>query len=464
MRLKSLDLINNKRTKIMDNRTIAAISTPQGVGGIAVIRISGQKATDIADKVFAGKVKLSNAPSHTVHYGKIVDGKGEILDEVLVTIMRAPRTFTREDVVEISTHGGMVASKRVLKAVYAAGAEPAMAGEFTKRAFLNGRIDLAEAEAVIDIINSKTDLEQKNAIRHSGGQLSARVDLVRENLVGLAAAMQVAIDYPDEDLEDITAEGIAERLKAARESLSKLADSAMRGRLIKNGIMTAIIGRANVGKSSLLNYLAMEERAIVTDIAGTTRDVIEEMVDIGGVPLRLIDTAGIRATDDAVEKIGVEKALSYIEKADLILHVLDAADGITDEDKELLSRTENAKRIVLINKTDLHKPFKLDGAIAISAKTGEGIDELAERIKEMYELSEIGSPEEVTLTNERHLSAVIRAQDAVGRALSAIQNGMAQDFAALDINEAIAALGEIDGRSVSEDIVSEVFHGFCVGK
>lgn len=448
----------------MDNRTIAAISTPQGVGGIAVIRISGEKATDIADKVFVGKEKLANAPTHTVHYGKIVDGSGEILDEVLVTVMRAPRTFTREDVVEISTHGGMVASKRVLKAVYAAGAEPALAGEFTKRAFLNGRIDLARAEAVIDIINSKTDLEQKNALRHSDGQLSERVDEVRSNLVGLAAAMQVAIDYPDEDLEDITADEIADRLKKAKVGLTKLSDSAMRGRLIKNGIMTAIIGRANVGKSSLLNYLAMEERAIVTDIAGTTRDVIEELVDVGGVPLRLIDTAGIRTTDDTVEKIGVEKALSYIEKADLILHVLDARDGLTDEDKELLSRTENTKRIVLINKTDLHTPFELDGAIAISAKTGDGIDELAKRIKDMYELSQIGSAEEVTLTNERHLSAVIRAEAAIGRAISAIENGMAQDFAALDINEAISALGEIDGKSVSEDIVSEVFHGFCVGK
>lgn len=448
----------------MDNRTIAAISTPQGVGGIAVIRISGEKATDIADKVFVGKEQLSNAPTHTVHYGKIVDESGEILDEVLVSVMRAPRTFTREDVVEISTHGGAVASKRVLKALYAAGAEPAMPGEFTKRAFLNGRIDLAEAEAVIDIINSKTDLEQKNAIRHSGGQLSARVDSVRSNLVELAAAMQVSIDYPDEDLEDVTTDEIISRLESAEESLSKLGDSAMRGRLIKNGIMTAIIGRANVGKSSLLNYLAMEERAIVTDIAGTTRDVIEEPVDIGGVPLRLIDTAGIRTTDDAVEKIGVERALGYIGKADLILHVLDAAEGLTDEDKELLSRTENAKRIVLINKTDLHTPFEYPDAIAISARTGDGTDKLAKRIKEMYSLNEIGSPDEVTLTNERHLSAVIRAKDAVGRALAALESGLAQDFAALDINDAIAALGEIDGRNVSEDIISEVFHGFCVGK
>lgn len=447
----------------MDNRTIAAISTPQGVGGIAVIRISGEKATEIADRIFVGREKLSCVPTHTVHYGRIVEN-GEVIDEVLVTVMRAPRTFTREDVVEISTHGGTVASKRVLKAIYAAGAEPAMAGEFTKRAFINGRIDLAEAEAVIDIINSKTDLEQKNAIRHSDGQLSARVNSVRENLVGLAAAMQVSIDYPDEDLEDVTIEEIVQRLKTAHESLAKLADSAFRGRLIKNGIMTAIIGRANVGKSSLLNYLAMEERAIVTDIAGTTRDVIEELVDIDGVPLRLIDTAGIRETEDAVEKIGVERAISYIEKADLILHVLDAADGITDEDKELLRRTENAKRIVLINKTDLHSPFELDGAIAISAKTGDGMDELAKRIRDMYELSQIGSPEEVTLTNERHLSAVIRAKEAVSRAISALGGGMAQDFAALDINEAIAALGEIDGRNVSEDIVSEVFHGFCVGK
>lgn len=447
----------------MDNRTIAAISTPQGVGGIAVIRISGENAIEIADRVFVGKNKLADASTHTVHYGKIADGE-EILDEVLVTVMHAPRTFTRENVVEISTHGGLVASKRVLKALYASGAEPARAGEFTKRAFLNGRIDLAEAEAVIDIINSKTDLEQKNAIRHSDGQLSARVDSVRSDFVALAAAMQVSIDYPDEDLEEVSSDEIKARLKAGIEALSKLADSATRGRLIKNGILTAIIGRANVGKSSLLNCLAMEERAIVTDIAGTTRDVIEELIDIGGVPVRLIDTAGIRSTEDAVEKIGVERALSYIEKADLILHVLDASAGLTDEDRELLERTEGYKRIILINKTDSYEPFDYPDAISVSARTGKGTEKLAERIKELYKLSRIGMPEEVTLTNERHLSAVLRAKQEAEHALSAMEDGLAQDFAALDINEAISVLGEIDGKNVSEDIVSEVFHSFCIGK
>ncbi|MEE0944846.1 MAG: tRNA uridine-5-carboxymethylaminomethyl(34) synthesis GTPase MnmE [Clostridia bacterium] len=446
----------------MDNRTIAAISTPQGVGGIAVIRISGENAIGIADKVFKGKISLLNAQSHTIHYGKIISDN-KIIDEVLVTVMRAPKTFTREDVVEISTHGGFVASRLVLDALFAAGAVPALAGEFTKRAFMSGRIDLSQAEAVIDIINAKTDLAQKNALSQAGGHLTKRIDGIRSSLVSLAAAMQVSIDYPDEDLEDMTIDEISETLKKAFADITALSNTASRGRLLKNGIRTAIIGRPNVGKSSLLNYLAMEERAIVTDIAGTTRDVIEESVDLDGVPLILLDTAGIRSTADVVEKIGVERSLKYIDEAELVLLVLDAKEGLTAQDVDLLDKTANVKRIVLINKTDDAESFEFDGAIRISALTGAGIPELSSRIKEMYNLGVIGE-NEVTITNERQVAALLRAKAAVERAINALSEGIAQDFAALDINEALDALGEIDGRTVSEDIVSDIFKGFCVGK
>ncbi len=446
----------------MDNRTIAAISTPQGVGGIAVIRISGENSIKIADSIFKGKDSLLIAPTHTVHYGKIVSD-GEVLDEVLVTVMRAPRTFTREDVVEISTHGGILASRRVLNALFQKGAYPAMAGEFTKRAFINGRIDLSQAEAVIDIINAKTDLAGKNALSQSAGRLALEIDEIRKNLTSLAAAMQVSIDYPDEDLEELSSEEIKDRLKDCYDKVSSLSDTATRGRVLKNGVKTAIIGKPNVGKSSLLNYLAMEERAIVTDIAGTTRDVIEELVDLNGVPLRLLDTAGIRATEDAVEKIGVERSIKYIDEAELILLVLDAKAGLTEEDKTLIERTEGKNRIILINKTDECDGFYLENAIMISAKTGAGIDRLSEKIKELYGMEKILQGD-VTITNERQLSALYAAKSALLRAVEVLSGGMEQDFAALDINEALNAIGEIDGRTVTEDIVSEVFHNFCVGK
>lgn len=447
----------------MDNSTIAAISTPHGVGGIAVIRVSGNNSVEICDKIFSGREPLSSAPSHTVHYGFIVDSTGEKIDEALVTVMRAPRTFTREDVVEISTHGGFVASRRVLSALFEAGALPAAAGEFTKRAFLNGRIDLTQAEAVIDIINAKTDLAQKNALSQAEGQLKTRIEAIRERLVSLAAAMQVSIDYPDEDLEELTPSQITERLSGIYRDITHIADSAPRGKVLRDGIKTAIIGRPNVGKSSLLNCLAMEERAIVTDIAGTTRDVIEETVDLDGIPLRLLDTAGIRETDDKIELLGVERSLKYISEAELILLVLDSASGLCEEDRRLLSETADKRRIILINKTDLGGSLTLDGSVPISAKTGAGIDVLAAKIKEIYSLGEIGA-DSITLTNERQLSALFRARDAVSRALDALGGELAQDFAALDINDAIYALGEIDGKTVSEDIVSSVFHNFCVGK
>ncbi len=446
----------------MKTNTIAAISTPKGAGGIAVIRISGENAVTAASEIFSGKIKLTNAKTHTAHFGKIVYN-GEVIDEVLATVMIAPNTFTGEDVVEISTHGGNVSSKRVLNALFDIGVIPAMPGEFTKRAFLNGKMDLSQAEAVIDIINSKTDLEQKNATSHIGGHLSKRVNQIREDLVSLAATMQVSIDYPDEDLEDMTLLEISVRLKKCLLDTEKLLKSAPRGKILKDGIKTVILGKPNVGKSSLLNYLLMEDRAIVTDIAGTTRDIIEEFADLDGVPLRLIDTAGIRDTDDTVEKIGVERSRDAINSADLVLLVLDATNGISYDDEKLLEITKDKNRIILINKSDISPDLHITDGINISAKTGEGIDKLTQRIKELYELDLIGN-NEVTITNERHISALVKAKNSLIRAISSINDNMPQDFAALDINDAISALGEIDGRTVSEDIVHSVFSNFCVGK
>lgn len=447
----------------MNERTIAAVSTPMGTGGIAVIRISGNDAVVLADSVFRGADKLSAAPSHTVHYGHIIGKNGEKIDEVLVTVMRAPRTYTREDVVEISTHGGIIASKRVMECLISAGAYPAQPGEFTKRAFLNGRIDLSQAEGVIDIINAKTALSQKNALSQAEGGLSKEINSLRDALVHLAAQMQVAIDYPDEDLEDITTDDIIKTLSRIAERANYLIQTSENGKIISEGIKTAIIGKPNVGKSSLLNCLARADRAIVTDIAGTTRDVIEEFVSLDGVPLRLLDTAGIRETDDAVEKIGVERSQHAAKTADLIILMVDLSRGIDDEDEQLLKLVKGKKYILVGNKAD-KKITGIDGAVEISAVTGDGIDKLSEKIRNMYKIGEIGGDNSVIITNMRHLAALTSAKDAVSRALKSVTSGMPQDFAALDIHDAAAFLGEITGDTVSEDIVTEIFHNFCVGK
>ena len=330
----------------MENRTIAAISTPMGVGGIAVIRLSGDRAIEIADKAFSGKDKLVDAKTHTVHYGHVTDSNSKRIDEVLVTIMRAPRSYTCEDVVEISTHGGMVSSKGVLKRLIELGAYHAEAGEFTKRAFLNGRIDLSQAEAVIDIINSKTVLARDNALSQSEGSLSFEINKIRQKLLKLAASMQVIIDYPDEELEDVTCDDIKEQAFDSKKEIDKLLQTSENGKIIKEGIKTAIVGKPNVGKSSLLNFLAKEERAIVTDIAGTTRDVIEESVNVDGVMLVLSDTAGIRQTDDEVEKIGVRRTLKSIDNAEFVIVMLDSTTKPDEEEIRLLEKTKNKKRII----------------------------------------------------------------------------------------------------------------------
>lgn len=454
-------------------RTIAAISTPQGNGGIAVIRISGNDAVKVADKVFFGSKKLADCDTHTVHYGFIKNEKGEKVDEVLATVMLAPKTFTREDVVEISTHGGSTASRAVLDTIIRAGAYMAEPGEFTKRAFLNGRLDLSQAEAVIDIINSTNELAQRNALSQLEGSLSKEIENVRNELVHLAAQMQVTIDYPDEDLEDITTDDIRNVAHDCKNRVNKLLSTADSGKILRDGIKTVIVGKPNVGKSSLLNSLAREERAIVTDIAGTTRDVIEEYINLDGIPLMLIDTAGIRNTDDTVEKIGVEKSIKSIEKADLVVVMIDGSGFFGDEDVEVLHATKNKKRIVLINKTDLGQSkyveavkAKANGSVVIevSAKTGMGLDILADEIRKVYNFGELAREDSAVITNMRHKTALIKAGEALGRVVEAIDMNMPSDIASIDINIAIDALGEITGETVSDDIVTAIFHSFCVGK
>lgn len=454
------------------NRTIAAISTPPGTGGIAVIRISGGQAIEIADKIFKGKDKLSEAPSHTVHYGFIVS-EGQKLDEVLVSVMRAPRTFTTEDTVEINTHGGIVTVHKVLDAVIKAGADTAEPGEFTKRAFLNGRIDLSQAEAVIDVINSNNELSRKNALSQLEGALSKEISDVRGELLRLAASMQVLIDYPDEDLEDITVDDIQNTVTGCAKKIKALLDTADSGKVLRDGIKTAIAGKPNVGKSSLLNTLSRTDRAIVTDIAGTTRDVIEEYINLNGVPIVLTDTAGIRETDDEVERLGVERSRKSIEEADLVLVLLDGSDEITDEDIEVLDRTEGKKRIIVINKTDLGKPkytdairerAKGDMTIEVSVLNGSGINEITDEIKRIYKFGEIEQSSGAVITNVRHKKALAVAMEALNRSVAALQDGLPTDICSIDINEAIRSLGEITGETVSDDIVKEIFHNFCVGK
>ena len=439
-------------TEINNERTIAAIATPQGTGGIAVIRISGRDAVGIADKGF------------------IKNSKGETVDEVLASVMLAPKTFTREDTVEISCHGGGVTTHSVLSAVIEAGAYMAEPGEFTKRAFMNGRIDLSQAEAVIDIINAKNDLSRRNALSQLGGTLSKEIKAVRDALVHLTAQMQVIIDYPDEDLEDVTDNDIAEVCRDCADKLRHLLNTADSGRIMQDGIRTAIVGKPNVGKSSILNCLAKEERAIVTEVAGTTRDVIEESVTIKGIPLILSDTAGIHETDDIVEKIGVKKSREYLDAADLVIVVLDSADKLDSNDLEVLSATEGKKRIILLNKSDIGAVTtkadcpKNDVVVEISAKTGEGADEFADVISDMCGLGSIESENGRIITNMRHKKSLIDAYDALIRCEDALNCCMPCDIVSIDIAAAMDSLGEITGETVSESVVNDIFHNFCVGK
>ncbi len=454
----------------MKNTTIAAIATPHGTGGISVIRISGEESITICDKVFCAKSKksLKDAKTHTIHYGYIVVNN-EVIDEVLVSVMRAPNTFTREDVVEINCHGGLVVTEKVLLSVIEAGATLASPGEFTKRAFLNGRIDLSQAEAVIDIINSPSSLALSVAANQLGGALSEDINSLRDRILEILAKINVTIDYPEEDIGDVEKEELINELVLIKDKITELLETSQRGKLIRDGINTVICGKPNVGKSSILNLLARDNRAIVTDIAGTTRDVIEERITIGNAVLNVFDTAGIRNTDDTIESLGIDKSKECIKNAELVLFVADSVTGIEDEDREIFASLDNKNVIVILNKSDVaecevNDLFKGLPVLTLSAKTGSGLDALSKTIENMFKLGKIAAGDSNAITNLRHKEALISALSSVSRAISALSNFVPYDIVAIDITDAASYLGEITGKTVSEEIVDKIFARFCLGK
>lgn len=468
-----------------ENDTITAISTPYGAGGIGIIRISGEKAFEIAEKIFKGKKTIRHIKSHTINYGKIFDFKdGTVIDEVLLTKMDRPNTFTREDTIEINCHGGIVVLKKVLELVVREGARLAEPGEFTKRAFLNGRIDLAQAEAVIDLINAKTSRSSKIALEQLEGKLSIEIKEARDRLIGFIAHIEATLDYPEEDIDEITELEVYNGLEEIKNKLSILLSGFKKGRIIREGIKAVIIGRPNVGKSSLLNRLAGYNRAIVTDIPGTTRDIVEEYISIAGIPIRIIDTAGIRETKDEVERIGVEKTMNAIESADLVIMMVDAFAGFAKEDEEVLKYISNIsgkKPIVLLNKIDLvekenslhkgdlqHKDslpeLEKISIIETSMKEGRGIDELEREISRLFTGGEIDTDSEALVTNVRHASLVEKALNSINDAISAYRGAMPLDCITIDIRNAAQHLGEITGESVSDEILHQIFSRFCIGK
>lgn len=454
--------------------TIAAISTPLGEGGIAVIRISGEQAVPVAAAIFRSKSDLAEASTHTVHYGHIVEpGSGERVEEVLVTLMRGPRSFTAEDVVEVSCHGGIVSVKKVLDLILRSGARLAEPGEFTKRAFLNGRIDLAQAEAVMDLIRSKSDRAFKLALKQVEGSLSKQIKGLRTRLIELMAHIEVNIDYPEHDVEDLTNSHIQTEASAVQEQIGKLLRSAEQGKILREGIVTAIVGRPNVGKSSLLNALAQENRAIVTDIPGTTRDVIEEYVTVNGIALKLLDTAGIRETTDIVEQIGVARSHGALEEADLVLLMLNGAEPLQEDDYKLLEQLQSRSAIVVVNKTDLSLIADLDAIrqlydeeriVLLSVQEEKGLDKLAAAISSMFFAGSVESTDLTYVSNVRHIHLLRESAHSLQEALDAAAVMVPIDLLQIDIRNAWEQLGEILGDSVGESLIDQIFSQFCLGK
>lgn len=455
--------------------TIAAISTPPGEGGIAIIRLSGDAVFDVIEKLFKGK-DLRQVASHTINYGHIIDPENdEEVDEVMVSVMRAPKTYTKEDIIEINCHGGIVATNRILQLCLSYGARLAEPGEYTKRAFLNGRIDLSQAEAVMDLIRAKTDKSMKVALNQLDGDLSHLIRHLRQDILDALAQVEVNIDYPEyDDVETMTTKMLLEKATEVQAQIKTLLATAKQGKVLREGLATAIVGRPNVGKSSLLNHLLHEDKAIVTDVAGTTRDVIEEYVNVKGVPLKLIDTAGIRDTTDKVEKIGVERSRKAINTADLVLLVLDASEPLSAEDQELLKATADTQRILILNKTDL--PAKLDLA-AVKAAAGKsplietsilkrtGMDELGSTIAHLFFNEGIESSQNnVMVTNARHIGLLHQASQALDDVKHGIAMGMPVDLVQIDMTHAWDLLGEITGDSYQDELLDQLFSQFCLGK
>ncbi|HEY4599838.1 MAG TPA: tRNA uridine-5-carboxymethylaminomethyl(34) synthesis GTPase MnmE [Cerasibacillus sp.] len=458
----------------METDTIAAISTPIGEGAISIVRLSGPKAVLIANRIFSGK-NLQKVDSHTIHYGKIIEPESEtVVDEVMVSVMRAPKTFTREDVVEINTHGGIVAVNRVLEIALESGARLADPGEFTKRAFLNGRIDLSQAEAVMDLIRAKTDKAMGVALKQMDGRLSQLIQSFRQELLETIAHVEVNIDYPEyDDVEEMTHELMQEKTKKVSEQIEQLLQVAKQGKILREGLSTAIIGRPNVGKSSLMNTLVQENKAIVTDVPGTTRDIIEEYVNVRGVPLRLVDTAGIRETEDIVEKIGVERSHQVLKESDLVLLVLNYHEPLTDDDRNLFKAVEGLEYIVIVNKTDLQQHLDLEAVkelakdhplITTSLIKEEGIDELEEAIRDLFFRGDIESVDMTYVSNARHIQLLKQAKDALEDAKASLDMGMPLDIVQIDITRTWEFLGEIIGDTASEALIDQLFAQFCLGK
>ena len=452
--------------------TIAAISTPIGEGGISIVRLSGEDSIKIANKVFRGN-NLEKVASHTINYGHIIDPKKEQdIDEVMVSVLRAPKTFTKEDMIEINCHGGIVVTNHILQLVLANGARMAEPGEFTKRAFVHGRIDLTQAESVMDIVRAKTDKARQVAVNQLAGSLLTKIRQMRQEILDTLANVEVNIDYPEYDADQITAEQMINTSKSVIKKIDVLLKTSQEGKIMRNGLATAIVGRPNVGKSSLLNYLTKEDKAIVTDVAGTTRDTLEEYVSVHGVPLKLIDTAGIHHTEDKVEKIGVERSKAAINKADLILLLLNVSEKLTPEDKKLLEYTKNKKRIIILNKVDLGSKVTIDEIkdmtdspiITTSILKNKNLDQLEKLINKLFFAGIENSNDQVLVTNQRQMSLLEKAKVQLQDVINAVGDSVPLDIAQIDFTGAWDTLGEITGESAPDELITQLFSQFCLGK
>ena len=452
--------------------TIVAISTAPGIGGIGIIRMSGENTFNILEKIFIPKNKqdITQIKGYTIKYGKIVDDNKQI-DEVLVSYFKAPKSYTTEDMCEISSHGGQVVMKQILEVCLKNGAEIAEPGEFTKRAFLNGRIDLSQAESVIDIINAKTTKEAEASLNQLNGFLNKDIKKIKEKIYSVMVDIEASIDYPEYDIEEISNKKALDILNDVNNDLKKLEETFLNGKIIKDGIKVAIIGKPNAGKSSLLNLLLKEERAIVTDIEGTTRDTIEEFISIKGIPIKIIDTAGIRNANDIVEKIGIDKTKEIAKKADLVIAIFDSSKELTEEDEEILKIIENKLSIIILNKIDLESKINEEkliksnkDIIKVSILNNEGIEKIYEKIFELFNLDKINLDNSVTVTNERHKNEIIKSKQNIEKAIQALNEKLPMDIITVYIKESLEKLGNITGENVSEDIINNIFAKFCLGK
>ncbi|HBC8027355.1 TPA: tRNA uridine-5-carboxymethylaminomethyl(34) synthesis GTPase MnmE [Staphylococcus aureus] len=459
----------------MDLDTITSISTPMGEGAIGIVRLSGPQAVEIADKLYKGKHLLNDVPSHTINYGHIIDPESkEVVEEVMVSVLRAPKTFTREDIIEINCHGGILTINRVLELTMTHGARMAEPGEFTKRAFLNGRIDLSQAEAVMDFIRSKTDRASKVAMNQIEGRLSDLIKKQRQSILEILAQVEVNIDYPEyDDVEDATTEFLLEQSKEIKQEINRLLDTGAQGKIMREGLSTVIVGKPNVGKSSMLNNLIQDNKAIVTEVAGTTRDVLEEYVNVRGVPLRLVDTAGIRETEDIVEKIGVERSRKALSQADLILFVLNNNEALTQEDYTLYEVVKNEDVIVIVNKMDLEQNIDINEVkdmigdtplIQTSMLKQEGIDELEIQIRDLFFGGEVQNQDMTYVSNSRHISLLKQARQTIQDAIDAAESGVPMDMVQIDLTRTWEILGEIIGETASDELIDQLFSQFCLGK